>query len=181
MNMETNSVHISNLNSCLSYGDAASMHVQNKRLAASRRSPAPEWIADPEKTRRVLVCYLEKRAAKASTGTLAERLKAANALCILNSKAKLRSLNKLCREYQKTQNPDRRRRLEIQIRNLDADIFATKRGVAALVLRAAFLYWRSGLSSPEVALELGRPVHPVCVRQWLCRLNKLAKKQFGYV
>jgi hypothetical protein len=180
MNMETKPVHISNLNSCLSYGDAASMHVQNKRLAASRRSPAPEWIADPEKTRRVLVCYLEKRAAKASTGTLAERLKKADVTCIAKSEAKSRTLNKLCREYQKTQNPDRRKRLETQIRNLDADIFATKRGIGALVLRAAFLYWRTGLSSPETAHALGAPVHPVAVRQWLHRLNTVAK-QLGYV
>jgi len=178
--MECKTAHLSSLASGLSYGDAERMHVQTKKLNSYRKSPAPEWIADPEKTRRVLVCYLEKRAGKVTAGTLAERLKKAEATCIAKSEEKSRTLNKLCREYQKTQNPDRRKRLETQIRNLDADIFATKRGIGALVLRAAFLYWRTGSSSPETAHALGAPVHPVAVRQWLHRLNTLAKKQFGY-
>ena len=64
--------------------------------------------------------------------------------------------------------------IEEHIRNLDGDVFVAER--APEVLASVFwLYWRVGLSSPDVAEQLGLTAPQV--RQILFRANRVARKE----
>jgi hypothetical protein len=66
-------------------------------------------------------------------------------------------------------------KLEEEIRGIDTRLRVLRLGPAAIVGSIAYLYWNAGLSSAEVASELG--ISPGHVRQTLHRLGHTFARQ----
>jgi len=88
-----------------------------------------------------------------------------------------RAMDKLCREYtalkQTGNDPDRQRILENRIEGIDTSMVFAKNG-PAFVAAMVYAYFRRGLSSVEIAAELG--CKPPLVRRTIHKLNRLWKQ-----
>ena len=83
-----------------------------------------------------------------------------------------RALEKCCREFVTCQDPERRRRLEIEIRGIDTQLRVAAKG-PALIIGVIHHYYGAGLDSVAVGEEL--KIQAMSVRQTLWRLHKTWK------
>lgn len=164
----------------LAYSDLQAMNV--KRVGDKkpmRRLETPEWSRSDELVREVIVAYLEGRSFQTGKGkgSLLERLEQCRRTAKKHVPAKKKELEDRIERYRElvhTPNTDaltakKLRNLEVQIQNLDADIFLCERG-PEIVNAVAYLYYRLGWDSVSVAEELRlKPPH---VRQILHRMNR---------
>lgn len=161
----------------ISFADYSSMSTQQRKQSGERRLPTPDWAVDDNKLRAVLVRYLEYRAdfKRQQPGTEAERLQRAQERINAKRPGKIEILDRLSCEYVALKNaggdPARLRTLEIQIENIDTQLVNSEH-IAAKILRLVFLYYRVGLDSVGVAMELGT-WKPPSVRQTLWRLDRV--------
>ncbi len=141
---------------------------------SSRRLPTPDWVLNDNRLSAVCIRFLEIRASlrKKQPGTKKERLFRAWERLKAQGEKQLKILDKLCTEYVASNNPPRRRELEIQIRNLDTTIrVSAQPWVIAAVLRA---YYRERLNACQIGERFGFSAPHV--RQLLHRLSLLEKR-----
>ena len=77
-------------------------------------------------------------------------------------------MRKFCFERLETEDPKRRRQLEIEIKSLDTFLRTAEQG-PALIVGIIYFYYGVGYPSHEVGSALG--IRPVSVRQLLNRLH----------
>ena len=162
----------------ISWEDYARMGTFQHKQRAERRLPAPIWARDNTKLLSLLVRFLERRSQlRTGAGTAAERLVRAEAARRRQIPAMERVLRRLCKRYCRRRSAKARRRLAVQIQNYDASICLIRKGEAAAILRAIFLYYRTELDSVGVAAETG--ISPPNCRQIFWKLNKLWESEFA--
>jgi len=161
----------------LDFGDWARMGRTARKLSAYR-DENPTWPMDDNKLRAVLVRYLERRAQlrRQQKGSEPERLQ--RALEILQASIPLKDecLTRLAQKYvamKKRTDADSAciRKLAEEIEGLDT-VLVMEQNIATKVLMIAYLYYRLGLDSVEVAAECG--IKPPHVRMLLLRLRTTA-------
>jgi len=153
------------------------MSTQTRKQAGERRNSTPAWALNDELLRDLIVRFLENRARiKPGTGTLAERrARAEQALLRQKTHANF-ILDGLCKRYvalKETNSAEHAELLKLQraIENLDTCLRMADH-CAAIIATVVYLYYRTGLDSVGVGLQLHlKPPH---VRQLLWRLNQVA-------
>jgi hypothetical protein len=163
----------------ISWQDYGGMSTHEHKLNNSRRTETPAWVNDDASVRETITLFMEERAnlvqarmdkgilRNARAGSLIERLDAAQARMEEKRPTLEGKLALLCKRY--GAEPENKKSLAILIENTDTQIRLIERG-AALVLAVLHYYYRMGLDSVAIGIELGlKPPH---VRQLLFRLNK---------
>lgn len=160
---------------CISWADFQTMHVNTQAAPFSfRRSETPEWALSDALLREVIVAYLEQRAhIRRITGTTGQRLQYAAAALRERIPKMNAALDSLCRKYMEETDSARKRALQIEIEGLDSAIRVANRGPSVLAA-VAYLYFRVGLCSADVAAEL--ELKPPHIRQILHRMNEIAEE-----
>ena len=157
----------------IAFDDFSRMHLENRSPGKGRRLPTPTWATNDAELQRLLVIYYERRAhIQNPQGSLSERLRTARQKLLSQIPVKVEVMNRLCAEYVNCTDPTRRRRLEIEIENLDSQITADRDIGPGMVARIVKLYYSLGLNSVEVSRET--QVKPIAIRQILHRLWLLA-------
>lgn len=155
----------------LDFSDYSRMKTVQHKLAPARRLETPLWAINDSSLREVLVCYVERRAGfrRGGSGTLKERLAAAEALLLKKTVRKIEILTGLCQRFRTITDSEARRKIEIEIENLDTQVRLDRAG-SKIPLGVVFYYYRCGMDSVAVGQQLGlKPPH---VRAILWRLSK---------
>jgi hypothetical protein len=168
----------------LDFNDYAHAHVvELSGPSAYRKTRTPLWVYDPKKVAEVLVTTMELRSwlRVPQPGTLQERL--ANARLHFDKAVRPRLIEigtKLSREYvalrKANADPSHLRRLAIQIENIDRQLAVPD--WAGTITRVVMLYYRVGMDSVAISLELEHRLSPPGIRQLLSRLNRIARELF---
>ena len=130
--------------------------------------------------REVLVFYLERRfCVRERMGTLQDRIARCRAKAdfqLMRKRAKLQEMIESFRELSRLPEtkPSALRLRELQIMNLDTDLFLAEKGYAETAAAIIYLYYRLSWNSVSIAEELG--VKPPHIRQILYRLNRAYEK-----
>jgi hypothetical protein len=166
----------------LDFSDYARCGTYSRKLASSRKLPAPEWVFQPEQLRAVLVRQMEARASFRcpQPGSEVERLQRAQDCIAARIPAREEDLTRLCQRLVALKaepqcNAELVRRLAISIEGLDSFLLLSRqsdRG-AGVLARIATLYF-SGLDSVAVAEEVG--MKPPAVRAQIWRMRKTWEK-----
>jgi len=160
----------------LDFGDYSRMQTSTHGAARARSVPRPAWVLNTASCRAVILAYLLRRLFSKLqrariTGTDREKFDTCIAALKVQAVAQAKIVDGLCAEYVTCVQPDRRRILEKQISNLDAQIrMAQNPDVFFFVIRD---YYLSGFDSPTCATRSG--LSPWGVRQLLSRLNESAR------
>jgi hypothetical protein len=156
----------------ISFSDYHFMQTRTRKQSGERRLPTPSWAFNLSEQRELLARFWELRAGIMfpRIDTPAKRIRYAHRRYLRHRVPRLReTLKKLCHERLASDDPKRRRQLEIEIRGIDTQLRIVERG-PALVVGIIHNFYAVGLDSPGTGAELG--VHPVSVRQTLNRLHK---------
>jgi hypothetical protein len=185
-------VKMSSATSCLSYQDIRSM--QNKAgrsFQAGKQSPTPKWVLDEKSFREVILCYAERRnlgcyaerrslgnGAKSTyliEGTNAERLTVTRERetdAILPLRFKLQSAqNRYTAAVKAGESQAVLDKLTEVIAHHDTEVMVAIRGSHVLATSVAYLYYRCGYNSVQVATHLR--IKPCAVRQVINRMNQV--------
>lgn len=157
----------------LDWSDYGRMSTHQHKLNSCRKYPTPEWAMSPDKTRAVLLRYLEQRAfLYDAQGTDTERLERVKRVLIAQRAPIIVTMRKLAKKYValKTAGGSGLRTLAIQIENLDTRARCLET-LAEKTVRIVQLYYGAGLDSVGVGLEVG--LKPPQIRQVLHRLNSI--------
>jgi hypothetical protein len=155
----------------------ARMQTSRRKINKGRRFLTPAWTANDHDVQAVIVGWLESRAFSkkqlrmCSRPSLKTRLYRAEEAIRSQMARQEQTLDRLCAEYVQSTDPARRRLLESEVQGLDAQI-RINRDPAKVVAGVIHLYYRQGLTSVEVASELG--FKSPWVRQLLYRIAKIA-------
>jgi hypothetical protein len=166
----------------ISWQDYGSMSTRQHKQSGERRLPTPMWALDDKLLRELLVVFMETRLGIHNpTGTLLERRDFARAYAISDRPRHEANLDELNLRYVEESKagapPERLKRLEQEIENLDTFLRTTVNGGMDTVAGTVFLYHRCKFDSVGVGTELGlKPPH---VRQILWRMNQVWKKRFN--
>lgn len=167
----------------LSFDDYSRMSLQACAVRShQRRCPTPDWAMAESSTRRVILAFMESRAyskkQRALLSGLTERERLVAVIQKLKSQrdARVRVLDGLCNQFVSCTDPERRKALTVQIKNLDRVIQLIGRPDVFYELVVA--YHRERLDSVGVAERCG--LSPWGVRALLYRMNKAASG-LGYV
>lgn len=153
----------------------AGMHVVSRVAGRERRLPVPEFALRDDLLREAVLTYCERRLYLPHTGTHDERRGRIDATAAAVADDKRAVLANLLRAYTITASANHRDTWDVQIENMDSDLVLGQRGLCAVVVSVAYLYWRTTWNGDEVAEYLGlKPVH---VRQLLARLCSTWKRR----
>lgn len=160
----------------IDFSDYGRMTTVRQGLAVGRKLECPAWAINDKQLAEVLVAFFERRARKATTGTLGERLAAATKALEAARPRTINAIDRLCAEYVycKRQRPfdgqqEKLRRLETQIESFDSQLCSTVVQVVGIVHR----YYRLGYSSTDTAAECH--CKPPMVRMILMRMRQTAE------
>lgn len=144
------------------------MHVHRRSQTGAQRDP--EWTHNDDTFRQVVLACLEDRVyiAPQPDKTYDERLAAVRKRAQVYADGYLPKLKALLQAHRKA-SAARRDALAIQIQNLDTQIVTAARLVEN-VCAVAYLSYRLGYKSPEIAAQLG--LKPPNVRIIRYRLNR---------
>jgi len=163
---------------CLSFQDYGSMHIERRGKTTHRRKPEKiEWVFDDGRMRNVILTSLERRyyIPRVPGTPDADRLERINEAAKFQSKRWQTILDArldACKEAQDTGAPAKRiRELEIVLQNIDSRL-QFDRQPAVLLTAIVYMSYRQGWNSTTVAEELH--ILPPHVRITLYRLNKVA-------
>ena len=160
----------------ISYSDFAFMQTSTRKLACGRRTETPSWAVNRSELARLIVRFWELRAGitKPRDGSLKDRLQYAEYVIQHKKVPRWREvLEKLCFERLATDDPQRRRELEVEIRSVDTLIRTAEQG-PSLIAGVIYFYYGVGFPSHEVGSLLG--IRSVSVRQLLNRLRKIWRR-----
>ncbi len=164
----------------ISWDDYSRMGVSNRKLFKGRKLPTPSWAVNDSELQSLVARFFEERAwlrSRPKAGSPSKRLALAQKMIVARGPRWIGVLDKLCREYTELKrtntDPDRQRTLEIQIENVDTRLVFAEKG-PAVVVAMVYMYYRRGLTSPEIAVELG--CKPPLVRRTLHKLDRLWKE-----
>lgn len=163
----------------LSFADYNFAQTEVHKLNRGRRKDPPSWAFCKAEFRLLLARYCELRAdiTFPMTGTTEERVAYATHVAREKIPAKMKVLEKICREYtelkKRGENFPRQRKLEQLIEGVDSQIVLDRRG-PAFVVAAIYQYFSLGWDSVQVAAAL--QLKPPCIRQLIFRLERLWKQ-----
>lgn len=169
--------------SCLSYQDFGSMHIQRRKAKHERRLPTPKWSATDAGIRDKVLHILERRFYLAEPVGLTdrERLERINEAARKRLPIAKSILQVATKRYHEMSlaggSPELMRRLAIEVQNRDTDLVLLKRGIAAVMISAVYKYYRLGWGSTQVANDLG--IKPPMLRVWLYRMNGGVCKRYA--
>ena len=153
----------------------AGMHIDGRVVARDRRLPTPAFALRDNLLREAVLTYCERRLYLPHTGTQDERRARIDATANAVADAKREQLANLLRAYATTRSAAHRGAWETQIQNMDSDLVLDARGLCAVVLSVAYLYWRTHWDSPDIATHLC--LQNEHVRQLLARLSHMWEKR----
>jgi hypothetical protein len=164
----------------LSFDDYSRMSTHSHKQRAERKLAAPFWARNDEALRNLLVRFMETRALfkYPRPGTLTERLRRAVSWRRKGRRILEKTLRNLTKEYVACPRRKwaRKRRLAVEIQNVDSTLCLIARNEPALIARVVYLYFRAEMNSVGVAAETG--IKPPAVRVILWKLDQLWKKEF---
>lgn len=155
----------------LSFDNYHFMQTRLRKKHGERRLPTPSWAVNRSEMARLIVRFWELRAdlRYPGTGSLKDRLQHAEWI-IQNVKRPrwFELLKDLCQRRLATDDPERRRELEVEIRVIDTLLRTADQG-PSLVVGVIYFYYSVGHDSVGTGAALG--IQPVSVRQLLKRLH----------
>jgi len=161
----------------IAFEDYTRFNIRRRKPSNERKQLTPEWALSADKTREVLVNFIESRAGilkRARVGTLRERLTRAQNQLQLQRKDMDKTLTGLCHEYHSQSLNRHSDKVRLHILAVEIEVLDTRLRMTALgpgaVLRMIYLYYKVRLNSVGVAAEIGmKPPH---CRTTLSRLNE---------
>lgn len=170
----------------IDFSDYVRMGRMQQKLDKCRRQATPTWVLNQSMLRAVLVRYLEMRAFRVVPFPIdpnlseSERLRRAEKALEAAIPAKEALLTRLIKEClalkKKGADAARLKKLAVQIENVDT-VLVLNKNVASKAAMVVHLYYGLGLSSVDVATEVG--IKPPHCRVMLWRLRKVAAS-LGY-
>ena len=168
----------------LDYSDYVRMGLTSHKSSGERRLPTPIWAVRNSLLQELILHFLESRAAvgfwnaarlRGEGISFVERLDRAKSILNKQRAAQSQLLDALCKEFVETDDPERKRTLRREIESLDTLlVYTAKEAGASIIAAVVVLYYRVGIDSVGVGMELGlKPTH---VRRILWNLHQCATK-----
>jgi hypothetical protein len=165
----------------LDFSDYARMGTQRRMPSGERRLPTPIWAIRNSLLQELLISFLEGRATCGfwratklrDDGDTSKRLERAKGILNHQRTAQSELLDRLCKEFVATDDPERKRILQREIESLDTLLrYTADDSGAAIIAAVVVLYYRVGMDSVGVGMELHmKPTH---VRRMLWSLHRCA-------
>ncbi|MDP9159232.1 MAG: hypothetical protein M3O09_03260 [Acidobacteriota bacterium] len=165
----------------ITYSDYQRMHIQSVKKQRERRLLTPEWAASNDGILETAITLCERRYfgvgaflfdnSGLSFEQRMERIRTKEIAVENEYRVRLAALIKrYSQEMKERASPERLAKVHTQIKNMDRQVMVLRRGAVAVTVSVAYLYYRNGWPSTEVAQHLGG-LTPTGVRQLLARLN----------
>lgn len=144
---------------------------RRRKTCGERRLPTPSWAVNRSEMQQLIVRFWERRADVyiAGKGSLEERLRYAEwQLQHVWRPIWFERLKRLCHRRLASDDPNERRMLERQIKNVDTLLRTADQGPALI---AGLIYFYYGAKEDSVGTGAALGINPVSVRQILNRLH----------